>query len=264
MVRIRNTVISTLALSCTLAASAVAEPNAWPQAIIDRPLTLPEGAWSGGVDLSADKEFDEIAIGMIGLWGLSYGITNDLSAGLSYNGIVKPSEANFRGSLALNVGYTYYAEGPLILTANTNFGYDFFAEAAAPFGIGSLAWYNVLPWLALISYGDQFVFELAEPLPGENREITFQFPIAAGFQIIKPLFFQVETNVVSVSVRGPGETAWFGADSVPVAPSIWFSPFNYLDFFAGINFEAAPGENQNIGDTINWNFGFLYFGNVSE
>ena len=264
MIRIDKTVISTLALSCTLAGSALAEPAAWPQAIIDRPLTLPEGAWSAGFDLSADKKFDEIALGIVGLWGVSYGITNELSAGLSYNGKVKPSGSNFRGALALNVGYTYYADGPLALTGNANFGYDFLAEATAPFGIGTLVWYNVLPWMALISYGDQFVFELAEPLPGTNRAITFQLPIAVGFQIIDPLFFQVETNVVSVSIRGPADTTWFGADSIPVAPSVWFSPFNYLDAFAGINFEAKPGENQNIGDTINWNFGFLYYGDVHE
>ncbi len=111
-----------------------------------------------GLDLSADKRWDEIALGLTRLWGMSYGITNELSAGLSYDGRVKPSGSNFRGTLALNVGYTYYADGPLILTGNTNFGYDFLSEAAA----------------------------------------------------------------------------------------------------------AKPGENQNVGDTIDWNFGLLYYGDVHE
>lgn len=264
MNRMGRILVSTLALSWALAGSALAEPNPWPQAIIDRPLTLPEGAWSVGLDLSADKKWNEIALGLTGLWGMSYGITNDLTAGLSYNGRVKPSGSNFRGSLALNVGYTYYAEGPLILTANTNFGYDFLTEAASPFGIGSLLWYNIFPWMALISYGDQFVFDLAEPPPGTNRQITFQFPVAVGFQVVAPLFLQIETNVVSASIRGPAGTAWFGADAVPLAPSVWFSPTHWLDVFAGINFQAKPGENQNVGDTINWDFGVLYYGDVHE
>ncbi len=259
-----KTLLSTAALSCTLAGNAWAQPAGWPQAFIDRPLTLPEGAWSAGLDLSADKKWTEIALGIIGLWGVSYGLTNDLSAGLSYNGKVKPSGSNFKGSLALKAGFTYYAKGPLVLTANTTFGYDFFEEAAAPFGIGTLVWLNVLPWMALVSYGDQFVFQLAEPVPGTNRQITFQLPVAVGFQIIPPVFLQIETNVVSASIRGPKGTAWFGADSVPLAPLVWFSPTHWIDLFAGIEFQATPGGNQNISDTINWNFGFIYYGNVHK
>ena len=243
------TALSTLIIGVSVAGVAgAAEKAAWPQPIIDRPLTLPEGSVSVGTGFSSDTEFAAPELSIGGLWGASYGITNDLSVGVSYDMGLKGDNAG-KGSFGLGGGYTYYAEGALILTANAGFSYDTVANEAGDLSIGSWVWFNAMPWLAIISPG------LTDP-----NAVAVALPVGVGFQASPELFVQVDTTLATFSLEENGVNTFIGADVTPLDLTVYFSPTNQWDISAGAGVVAMEGVD--IGDTASIGAGVTYYGNV--
>ncbi len=259
--RIRNLAVITAALivgvSATGAATA-AEKAAWPQPVIDRPLTLPEGSVSigTGVGANADKDFSGATLAVGGLWGASYGITNDLSLGVSYEMNLQGSDAG-AGEFALGGGYTYYAEGALILTGTANVSYDTVANEAGALSLGTLLWFNAMPWMAIISPADQISIGLTDPNP-----VSVALPIGVGFQAIPSLFVQVDTTIAEFLLTQGGSSAFIGSDATPLGLTAYFSPNNQWDISVGAEIDATPADGLAVADTATLGAGVIYYGNV--
>lgn len=224
----------------------------WPLEMINRSLTLPKGMWSAGVGLSANNDFSAVGAEATGLWGVSYGISDKLTVGVGYGLNVEPS-SDGKGPVALNVGYTYYSEGNLSLTATGSAGYDMDGEALAPLSVGTYAWYNVTPKITLITPGGQLSAGLEDP-----NEIGFSMPVSVGYQFTKNIFGSFDTNLLPNLSLKDGETMILGADSVPVGASAFYSPTNQFD----IGLTVSTDAKNEPGDSLGFGFVFVYYGGV--
>jgi hypothetical protein len=229
-----------------------APATSWPLEIINRSLTLPKGAWSAGLGLSANNDFSAIGAEATGLWGLSYGVSDKLSIGVAYGLNVEPSSSG-KGPLGFNVGYTYYAEGNLSLTGTASAGYDLDGEAMAPVSLGTYAWYNVTPVITLITPGGQLNVGVEDP-----NEIGFTMPVSVGYQATPHIFTSFDTNILPNLGISEGETMMFGADTIPVGVSGFYSPSNKMDFGISISTDAK----NSPGDSLGFGFLFIYYGGV--
>lgn len=138
---------------------------AWPQAIIDRPLTLPSGVWAVGTDLDSSKSFDTIGDALV----LGYGITDELEVGLSYGFSLRDFEA--KGDVALDAGYALYREGKFELIGRGALGYSIAGEDLLPIGLGIQGQYT---------HNDRF----AVVMPAEHLSIG----IAMHRELLAPLW----------------------------------------------------------------------------
>ena len=251
--------LSTLVVGVSIAGvSGAAEKAAWPQSIIDRPLTLPEGSVSIGTGFgaNADKDFSDASLSVGGLWGASYGVTNELSLGVAYDMLLQGDEAG-KGTITLGGGYTYYAEGALILTGTANFGYDADASEMGNLALGSYVWFNAMPWMAIISPGDQITVGLAEP-----NDIGVSLPIGLGFQAAPALFIEIDTTIAEFQLNNDGTNTFFGADSTPLDLTFYISPTNEWDITVGGGVNANVGDGT-LADTATLSAGVTYYGNVN-
>lgn len=251
--------LSTFIIGASAAGAATAaEKAAWPQPIIDRPLTLPEGALSVGTGVggSTSSDFKDATLSVGGLWGASYGVTNELSLGVSYEMNLQGTDAG-AGTFALGGGYTYYAEGALILTGTANVSYDTVANEAGALSLGTLLWFNAMPWLAIISPADQLSIGLTDPNP-----VGVAVPIGVGFQAIPSLFIQVDTTIAEFTLTQEGSSSFIGADATPLGLTAYFSPNNEWDISVGGGIDATPAEGLAVADTATLGAGVIYYGNV--
>lgn|GEM_PF-1383986 len=232
---------------------AAEEPaSSWPIEIINRPLTLPKGAWSAGLGVSANNDFSVIGVDGTGLWGLSYGVTDALSLGVAYSLSAKPS-SDGKGPLGINAAYTYFAGDKLTLTGTASTGYDFATEGMSGLSLGTYVWYNITPIITLISPGGQLSVGLEDP-----NELSFTLPVSVGYQFDKHVFATFDTNLLpNVGVKD-SDTMVIGADTLPVGVTGYYSPSNQLDIGVSVSTDAknSPGDNLAFGLLL------LYYGGV--
>lgn len=229
-----------------------APATSWPVEIINRPLTLPKGAWSAGLGVSANNDFSAVGVDATGLWGLSYGISDALSVGIGYGLSVEPS-SDGKGPMAFNVGYTYFSGDKLSLTATGSTGYDFASESMSGLSLGTYVWYNITPVITLISPGGQLSVGLEDP-----NEISFSMPVSIGYQATKNVFATFDTNLLpNVGVKD-SDTMVIGADTLPVGVTGYYSPSNQIDIGLSVSTDAknSPGDNLAFGLLL------LYYGGV--
>lgn len=200
-----------------------------------------------------------------GYWGVSYGFTNDLTLGVSYQPAIripdggpgKPGQGPMVGQLA----YAYLMQGDWELVVTAAAGYQFDLQQAAPVTVGSIVSWMPLLWLTVMSPGNQFSFGLASP-----NEITFSLPTLVGVQLWTRWYLSLSTNFLTIPLRDPQDegVTFIGRDNLPVAPSVMFSPSNQWGITAGASFDAvAPGQ-ETVGNTLLWSIGFTFFGNVPK
>jgi len=252
-----------LCVGATLSAASLAlseeKQSEWPQEIIDRPCTLPVRAWSAGIDAQADLKFNNVSLGVGGFWGLSYGFTNDFSAGLSYLAIVSSNDGSTAGTgpLLVNTAYALYLDGPLEISAVASAGYAFDQEQVAPFVFGIMTPWNVTPWMAIGLNGNQFSFGLASPW-----DITFAFPLQIAFQPWPFLWARININAFNLNIRNAANKPFITAEDFAAGPGVVVSPSNFWDFQAGASMNPVPAGIHSIRASLQWTFSITYYGNV--
>ena len=230
---------------------ATSESSAkWPIEIIDRPLTLPQGAFSVGLGLNALASFDVFTAETGGLWGLSYGVTDEFSIGLGYDVRLDP-DASAEGTIDVNLGYTFLT-APLTLTATGSLGYNVDAEQFST-EVGIQAWYNVTPKIALISAGNQLNFAF------DPTVVSIDLPIAVGFQAMPNVFLQLDTTIGNLDIKDSANVIIFD-DFIPVALTGYYSLSNALDIGATVGFSDLKND---AGDNFIASLMVTYYGGVN-
>jgi hypothetical protein len=219
------------------AETGVAEESgaSWPTEIIDRPLTLPEGWLSAGASFAASSDLSTVGSAATGLWGVSYGVTGDLSVGLGYALALREFER--RGPLDLNAGYTFLVAGPLTLTATGSYSHDFMT-GGDQLATGAMMWLMLGDRLALISPGGQIGYAI------EDSALTASAPIALGFQASSRVFAQLGVELAEIGVAN-SETTLFGADQTALELAVFATPVPSIDIGASVG--ADP--KNDLGDT---------------
>jgi hypothetical protein len=201
----------------------------WPLAMRDRPLTLGRGMLSAGASVDMASSFDDIRLGLGGLSGLSYGISDSFTLGVSYSLGVTPSEG--RGPVGVHAGYTVYAKGNLILTATGSAARDLLTESNAA-GLGLLYWYNLGDRFSLFGGGDQLGVLL------DPTAVGVSLPAALGYQVNAHTFLSLGTSFAELNLVDESEMledSLFGRDTLPFAFTTTYSPTNSLDLSLGMS-----------------------------
>ena len=134
------------ALAVAPAALSEEQQDPWPRAIIDQPSTLPVRAWSAAVGAQSNNDFTNVSLTFGGLWGLSYGFTNDFTAGISYDALVASTgDPIGTGPLLANAVYSVYHDDTLEVIVMGSAGYSFDQKDVAPLTLGVGTPWNVLP-----------------------------------------------------------------------------------------------------------------------
>ncbi len=224
---------------------------AWPIEIIDRPLTLPAGAFSIGAALNSSASFDVFDAETAGLWGLSYGVTNEFSVGVGYDIRLDP-DASAEGTLDLELAYTFYT-GAATLTATGGLSYDIDGET---FGtdLGVQAWYNITKQIAIITPGDQINITYDPTIARLN------LPVYVGFQAAPNIFAQLETSIGNIKLKDGGDSAFIFADNIPVHISAFYSLSNALDIGLRAGFSDLKND---AGDNFDLGLTAIYYGGVN-
>lgn len=199
----------------------------WPQEIIMRVLTLPQGIWAAGIDPGADKSFDAVATGLV----FAYGITNELEIGAGYGLRVEPFEA--KGVARVGAGYAFYRQGTFEFVGRGSVGYDLLAEGMAPLGLGVQGQYTHNEKLAVVMPAGQ----VSVALEGDAMDatpVTLGLPIGIGVQPTSAIYAQVDTVLASFGISD-ADSVFFGADVIPVNVGAYYSPSNMLDVGAGVS-----------------------------
>lgn len=227
--------------------------DSWPVEIINRPLTLPLGSFSAGLGLSTGSDFSEFSTEAIGLWGLSYGVSDRLSVGLGYGLDVEPS-SDGKGPLALNLGYTYYSEGALSLAGTLSGGYDLTAEVITPAVLGTYAWYNLSEEVTVISPGGQLEIGIEDP-----QAVSLSLPMSVGYQATTNLFATIDTNLMPTLAFSGGDNQYFAKDVLPLGLSGYYSPSDALDIGLSVSADAVA---SSLSDSVSMGLSLIYYGGV--
>lgn len=210
---------------------AASDEGSWPVEIINRPLTLPEGWMSAGLAVAANSDLSSVGSAATGLWGVSYGITGDLSVGLGY--ALSLRELEGRGPLDLKAGYTFLVSGPLTLTATGGYSHDFMTGAEG-LSTGAMMWLMLGDRVALISPGGQIAYA------PEDSAVTLSLPVAVGVQASRRIFAQLGVNIADVGVAN-SDSALFGADQAALELAVFATPVGSVDIGATIGADPKVG-----------------------
>ena len=211
--------------------SAADDSAAWPIEIINRPLTLPEGWFSAGLAFGASSDFSTVDSSATGLWGVSYGVTDELSVGIGYSLALKEFEQ--RGPFDVNAGYTYLVSGPLTLTGTAGYTHDFMTGGDAV-SAGTMMWLMLGDRFALISPGGQIGYGI------DDSALTVSAPVALGFQASKRIFAQLGINLAELGVAN-ADTTLFGADQTALELAVFASPHESIDIGATVGTDPKTG-----------------------
>lgn len=208
----------------------------------------------------ANNDFTNVSLTFGGLAGVSYGFTNEFTAGVSYNALVaSKGDALGTGPLLANVLYSVYTYKTLEVLLMGSAGYSFDQKAAAPLTLGVLSPWNVLPWMTIGVNGDQFAFGVASP-----NDITFSMPLQVAFQILPWFWARINIDLFKMNVRSVDEDkALFTIDEVAAGPRVVFSPTNQWDLSAGASLNPVPPGQETVGGSLQWTAAVTYYGNVT-
>jgi hypothetical protein len=240
-------------------ASGEEDQAPWPQAIIDRPCTLPVRSWSAAIDAQSDFKFHNVSLGVGGFWGLSYGFTNDFTAGVSYLAIVAANDGSKPGTgpLLANAALVLYVQGPLEITAMGSAGYGFDQRQVAPLVLGVATPWNVLPWMSIGLNGNQFSFGLASPW-----DVTFSFPLQVAFQPWPFLWARININAFNLNIRNSENKSFVTVQDFAAGPGLVYSPTNQWDLQAGTTMNPVPAGRETFATALEWTLSVTYYGNV--
>lgn len=236
-----------LASFLALSGPASASPESWPLEIIDRPLTLPSGSMSAGIAVDANHDFSTIGGAATGLWGVSFGVTDDLSLGVGYGFGLREPEG--RGPLDVSAGYSVYSGAALSVAATAGYGHDFMSGSDAATA-GALLWYMLGDKLALVSGGDQLAVGF------DDSSVVLSVPVGLGYQPEAHVYLELDVDLLDLGIAN-ADTAVLGADQVPIDFSAFFSPVRSLDLGASVSVEPIAG-----ADSLAFGVVAVYYGGV--
>ena len=216
---------------------------AWPQRIIDRPLTITRGLMRAQADvgiarINADGGGGVTSVGMTAT--ASYGVTDQFELGASYS--LALSEFNAEGPIKAFAQYKI-AEGRFKAAITGSLTYDLSTEFGV-LGLGVAAQWNLGPNIALLFGGDQLRSTVIIPNGGGNQVTTVALPIGVGFQATPALFLYAQTAVATVSLQN-SDSVVFGRDGEPLTLGLFYSPSNEIDLGLAIvypNLETAADQ----------------------
>lgn len=217
--------------------SADEDDEVWPLAIIDRPLTLPAGWGSAGLFVEADRELSEIAGGATGMWGVSYGVTDELSLGVGYALTLR--EIDGRGPLDVNAGYLVFEEGPLSLIAAGRYSHDFF-EGGDEIAAGLLAYMVIAERFGLASYGEQVVYGI------DDESVSLALPLTAAAQITERVYAEMSITAFELGVANADHLI-FGRDQSEIELALCVAPTRWLDLGAYVFADFELGLDESLG-----------------
>ncbi len=236
-----TTTTPTTASSPTVTATATeGSTEAWPTAIIDRPLTLNAGMIGAAADLS----LAHISLGMLGSAtsegvGVAgdYGVNNQLTVGAGY----ALSLHDFEAKGPFNVHALYrLAHGKLKAAAEARFMYDLNSEDGDITVGGSVA-YNVAPKFAVYTGGDQLDLGVIRSMSAPSP-ITLSVPVGVEVQATPNAFLFAQTVLATFGLSNSSNT--YISDITPAQVGVFYSPSNTLD----IGVAATFVDLQNASD----------------
>jgi hypothetical protein len=221
-------------------ATAGASATGWSKEIINRPLLLPAGKLGAYGNLYILRlSLTNMMTGMTttttseGLQvGAGYGITDKITAGANY-------------AFAL---HDFEIKGPLTLYGNFDIMHDAKLSVAASGGVvialsdktteaiqaGLGVRYLVAPNIAVFTGGGSFpgaaipFGDAYGPLAGSQlgghlqiglndpMPISFDIPVGAAYQATPELYVSLSTSLGRIAIKDAGDSAFFGADYIPV------------------------------------------------
>jgi hypothetical protein len=214
--------------------------DAWPTAIIDRPLTLNASM----IGASADLTLAHINLGMlgsatsegIGVAG-DYGVSNQLQVGAGYALSLHDFEA--KGPFDVHALYRL-AHGKLKAAAEARFGYDLNSQDG-DIHLGAIVSYLVAPKFAVFTGGDQLDLGIIRSMSAPSP-ITFAVPVGVQLQATPNVFVFADTQLASFSISNSSNV--YISDITPAAVGAFYSPSNTMD----IGVEATFLDLQHAGD----------------
>lgn len=218
--------------------------GAWPLSMHDRPLTLMEGMFSAGATIVTASKVDVISLGV----GGGYGISNELTVGLSYGVGLKPS-SDFKGPILISGAYTFFSEGELTLAGTGTLGYHTAAEAAS-LAVGVKYWYHINDKLTVFGGGNQISIGI------DPTSISMSLPVSVGYQLNPNTFLSAGTSLGTIAIVDAGDSFFLGADTTPLTLVGTYSPNNTLDVFAGLYTDLT----NTPADTLGFLVGATYYG----
>jgi len=230
----------TLALVVLPGALPARADTVWPLETFNRQLTMPAGTFQAGFNVTGAPTTD--AMGETTLFDTyptalvaAYGISNALEVTATYGLALEDFEG--KGPLRTGVGYAALrgaAGGKLEVIARAEVGYDLLAEEIAPITIGPQLQYNLTSKVALVS-PSQFSSWLTITVDGDDdgtggtiAPITLDLPIGGLYQATPNIFLQLDTKLASFGISD-ADSAFLGADFVPVNLTLGYTPVNRLD-----------------------------------
>jgi len=215
--------------------------EAWPTAIIDRPLTLNAGMVGG----SASLGLLHLNLGMLGSAtseGLNvageYGVSDKITAGAGYGISLHDFEA--KGPVDVHARYRI-AHGKLKAAAGARFVYDLNSEDG-DISLGAIVAYDITPKLAVYTGGDQLDMGLIRSMDGAPTPITLAVPVGVEVQATPNVHAFAQTNLATFGISDADNV--YISDATPAEIGAFFSPSNKLD----VGLAASFFDLQHAGD----------------
>lgn len=200
---------------------------AQPQAILDRPRTLPAGEAEAIAALvytraSPDPLIDDTAAVQL---GAGYGLTRAIDLTILYPLQLRP-DLSGDTSASAELGVTFL-RGRLSAAAHVHGGWQHGTAPVAPLELGVDAQWRIAPRVALFT-GDR---ELSIGLTGDTKPIAIALPVGVAVQATPSVYAQLSTRLFTIGVKDR-DSDLIGRDGVPLSLRAFVSPSNAFDVFA--------------------------------
>lgn len=179
--------------------------------------------------------------------GAGYGVTDTITVGGQYGftpGIIGDADSELKGSLDIFGNIQLVNDGKLNVTANADFDLDLCgandpmtgdcsATKAIHAGLG--ARYKLAPQMAVFTgapYGPGPIGQHLSISLESSGPITFDVPVGFMYQATPELNVHLMTNLATIAISNAGDSAFFGADFIPVTLGGLFSLNQNLDLAA--------------------------------
>jgi hypothetical protein len=169
-------------------APACATARAYPRAVVDRPLVLPDGLARAGIDASAPEDGRSLSTTYLAAIGLAEDIEVEASDEVG----VQASSADARTldqAVGLAIGVMAFQRGPVYAALRMGESYDLTHASWQSVSLGIEAWLSL--GRVLVGLRGQ---ELALPVTGDGGA-TAILPLSAGVQLTPTVFAGVDTDL---------------------------------------------------------------------
>lgn len=217
----------------------------WSRSAIDRPYVVNKGKIGAELDYSILKfsfvnPLDPTMSATITGDGLGisagYGITEKITAGLSYGftpGLIGDADSEIKGNLGLYGMYQIMHDAKLDVTATAGVGFGLANDPVTKgLAAGLGARYTLAPKMAVYTggpYGPGLVGNHLQISLDSDGPITFGLPLGFMYQATPELNVHLDTQLATIAISNAGDSAFFGADYIPLGLGGLFSVTPNID-----------------------------------